>query len=154
MQTGNQIENADESLLVATFRLGDGLFGMDASIVEEVVLAGEITRVHDAPACVAGIRNLRGRIVTVLDPRVLLELGRIEPASSNRILIVDWKHEPIGVLVDEMADTCTTSRTSLTAPPPNLHGAQGEKLLGVFRAGEHLVALLDPAAVLEEGTAG
>ncbi len=143
-----------DGLLVATFQLGDGAFGIDTGLVQEVVLPGELTPVHHAPRYVAGIRNLRGRIVTVMDLRVRLELGAVEPGPENRILIVDWKGEPVGLLVDSVADTVAVEDGRLDPPPANLHGVQGRDLRGVFRGEGRLVAVLDPAAVLDVDGAG
>ena len=63
------IAETDKTLLVATFQLGsnDGVFGIDATLIQEVVMVGELTLVRHAPDFVAGIRNLRGRIITVID---------------------------------------------------------------------------------------
>jgi purine-binding chemotaxis protein CheW len=113
-----------------------------------VVMVGEITPVHHAADYVAGIRNLRGRIITVIDLCVRLSLGAVENGPENRILIADWKGEPVGLLVDRVADAVALEAGNLESAPPNLHGLQMQKLRGVFRSGERLVALLDLAAVL------
>ena len=139
---------AVDSLLVATFALGDALFGIGAAQVQEVVRVGDITPVHHGPPYVAGIRNLRGRIVTVIDLAVRLDLGTVDTGADSRILIVDWQGEPIGLLVDSVADTISVNTSDLIPPPPNLHGVQSDNLRGVCRSGERLVALLDPASVL------
>ncbi|MEW6439878.1 MAG: chemotaxis protein CheW [bacterium] len=140
-------------LLVATFLLGESAFGIDTALVQEVVVAGELTAVHHAPSYVAGIRNLRGRIVTVIDLKVRLDLGCVAAGPEARILIVDWKGEPVGLLVDRVADTVALDTGALETAPPNLHGVQSRDLRGVFRGGGRLVALLDPAAVLEPDSA-
>ena len=61
-------ETAGE-LLIATFQLGnhDAVFGIDATLIQEVVMVGELTPVRNALDYVVGIRNLRGRIITVID---------------------------------------------------------------------------------------
>ena len=148
MPTDTQMKT-DESLLVATFELGEAAFGINTAQVQEVVRIGEITPVHHAPPYIVGIRNLRGHIVTVLDLRVRLELGAIEIGPETRILIVEWQGEPIGLLVDSVADTIGVSARDVTASPSNVHGAQGRNFSGVFRTGERLIALLDLAAVLQ-----
>jgi purine-binding chemotaxis protein CheW len=136
-------------LLTATFELGsEGLFGIDATLIQEVVMVGEITPVRHAADYVAGIRNLRGRIITVIDLCVRLGLGAVRIDPENRILIADWKGEPVGLLVDRVADAVTLEAGDLEPAPPNLHGVQMQKLRGVFRSGERLAALLDLAAVL------
>ena len=67
-------------------------------------MVGELTPVRHAPDYVAGIRNLRGRIITVIDLCVRLGLGAVEIGPESRILIADWKGEPVGLLVDRVAD--------------------------------------------------
>jgi purine-binding chemotaxis protein CheW len=147
--TQNSQPAADDALLVATFLLGNAAFGIGAAQVQEVVRLGEITPVHHAPPYVVGIRNLRGRIVTVIDLRVRLDLGTMEAGADSRILIVDWQGEPIGLLVDSVADTISVNMADIAPPPPNVHGIQSRNLRGVCRSGERLVALLDPSPVLQ-----
>jgi len=140
---------AGEDLLTATFCLGDDLlFGINAILIQEMVMVGEITPVRHAPGFVAGIRNLRGRIITVIDLAARLGIGSVEIGPETRILIADWKGEPVGLLVDRVSDALALEPGDLEPAPSNLHGVQMQKLLGVFRCGERLAALLDPAAVL------
>ena len=147
--TDQEHEKTDDTTLVATFLLADAAFGIGAAQVQEVVRLGEITPVHHAPPYVVGIRNLRGRIVTVIDLRVRLNLGAMVAGADSRILIVDWQGEPIGLLVDSIADTLSVNLSDIAPPPPNVHGTQSRNLRGVYRSGERLVALLDPSPVLQ-----
>ena len=147
----NETKKNDETLLIATFNLGEGLFGIDTALIQEVVRVGDMTPVHHAPAYVMGIRNLRGRIVTVIDLQVRIELGSAELTPASRILIVDNQGEPVGLLVDSIADTVTVNAADIQPTPPGLHGIQGRNLIGVYRSGERLVALLDVGVVLQTG---
>ena len=73
METSVLDESVQEDLLIATFLLGEEcVFGIDASMIQEVIMVGELRPVRHAPAYVAGIRNLRGRIITVIDLSVRL----------------------------------------------------------------------------------
>ncbi|MGD0546737.1 MAG: chemotaxis protein CheW [Terracidiphilus sp.] len=150
MTTSISIPETAEDLLTATFQLGgdDCVFGIDATLIQEVAMVGELTPVRHAPEYVAGIRNLRGRIITVIDLSMRLGLGFVGIGPESRILIADWKGEPVGLLVDRVADAIEVKAGALEPAPPNLHGVQMQKLLGVFRSGERLAALLDLAAVL------
>ncbi len=140
----------ESELLTATFELGmDGVFGVNAILIQEVVMVGELTPVRHAPEYVAGIRNLRGRIITVIDLCVRLGLGSVERGPESRILIADWKGEQVGLLVDRVSDAVRLEEGDLEPAPPNLNGVQMQKMLGVFRAGDRLAALLDLSAVLE-----
>jgi len=150
MATSISNPETEEGLLVATFRLGgdDGVFGINATAIQEVVMVGELTPVRNATDYVAGIRNLRGRIITVIDLAVRLNLGFVEIGPHSRILIAEYKNEPIGLLVDRVSDAVEVDMADLEPAPQNLHGVQMQKMLGVFRTGERLAALLDLTAVL------
>ncbi len=73
----------EEDLLIATFQLGSGVFGLDTVLIQEVVMVGELTPARHAPEYVAGIRNLRGRIITVIDLCVRLGLGSVVDRSGE-----------------------------------------------------------------------
>jgi purine-binding chemotaxis protein CheW len=140
---------SNQNILAATFMLGPATFGVDTAQVQEVVRLGNLTPVHDAPPDIVGIRNLRGRIVTVIDLRIRLDLGRVPPGPESRIFIVEGQGEPIGLLVDQVADTIDVSPADLHPAPSNVNGVQSRHLRGVCRHGARLVALLDLAAILE-----
>ena len=61
MATGIYNPETQEDLLIATFQLGndESVFGIDATLIQEVVMAGELTPVRHALGYVAGIRKLR-----------------------------------------------------------------------------------------------
>ena len=149
MATSISEPNTEENLLTATFRLGDdGIFGIDATLIQEVIMVGDLTPVRHAPAFVAGVRNLRGRIITIIDLGIRLGIEPVLLGIDTRILIADWKGEPVGLLVDEVADAIEVEDGALEPAPPNLHGVQMQKMLGVFHSGQRLAALLDLTSVL------
>jgi purine-binding chemotaxis protein CheW len=141
--------DATTDLLVAIFLLGESAYGVDTAIVQEVVPTGEITPVRGAPPYVAGIRNLRGRIVTVVDLKKRLGIEEGSPGTGRRILIVDWHGEPVGLLVDTVTDTIEVPVESLESAPPNTSHGQNLHVRGVCRASDRFVVLLDPETLLE-----
>lgn len=140
--------------LAVCCQVGDALCAFDTEPVQEIVRVQQITRVHRAPASVLGIVNLRGRIITVVDLRRRLDLGVGEITDDARILIAEWKGEPIGFLIEREAGAVEYDPESLRPSPENLGSRLGGMVLGVFRSEERLVALLDIAsvAVIEEAT--
>jgi purine-binding chemotaxis protein CheW len=138
----------DQQLLISTFFVGDAAFGLDTAQVQEVVRVGNITPVHHAPEFVLGVMNLRGRISTVIDLGVKLELDRTETGADGRIFIVDWQGEQIGLLVDRVADAIAVNRADLKPAPENVRGIKGRQFKGIFQIEERLFALLDMAEVL------
>jgi purine-binding chemotaxis protein CheW len=138
----------DRQMLVSTFFLGDAAFGLDTAQVQEVVRVVDITPVHHAPSFVLGVMNLRGRISTVIDLGVKLDLDRTEIRADSRIFIVDWQGEQIGLLVDRVADAIAVDRAELKPAPENVRGIQGRQFKGVFQEDDRLVALLDMASIM------
>lgn len=136
-----------EELLLTGFKIGDAVFGIDARLVVEVVKVGEVTPVHGAPSGVCGIRNLRGRIVTVVDMSTHFGLGCVELGPESRLLLMEDRGEPFGFLVDEVTDTLAVNPKRIDRAPagmdPNLRG----RLKGVWREEGQLTAILDPQAL-------
>jgi len=142
----------DGSLLLTVFSFDDALFAVDAMRVQEIIRLGPITPVHHAPDHVLGIINLRGRIVTVLDPALRMGLDAQERTAKGRILIMDWQDEHVGLLVSEVHDMVRTPKDSLGASPSNLKNSLGTFLTGVLQLKDHMVSVLDlkPLLAVEE----
>jgi len=62
--------------------IGGQLFGLPISRVQDVFMPERLTRVPLSSAEIAGVLNLRGRIVTVVDMRARLGLPR--PMTASR----------------------------------------------------------------------
>lgn len=142
------LETTNDGLLVTGFTLGAAAFGLDARLVQEVVKVGELTRVHDAPPAVVGIRNLRGRIVTVVDMAKHLQLGEVRRGPETRLLIMEHQGESIGFLVDAVTDALAVDSERISPAPASLDPALRDRLQGVWREGDQLTAILDPQALL------
>jgi len=101
-----------------SFRLGDHRYGVALEAVQEVLRPQPVTRVPAGPPALAGLMNLRGHIVPVVDLRVLLGLGTADETSF--LVIVRADDGPVALLVDEIGDV---ERVSEGAPVPYLPGA-------------------------------
>ena len=63
--------------------IGGQLFGLPISRVQDVFMPERLTRVPLSSAEIAGVLNLRGRIVTVVDMRARLGCRRTTTASRR-----------------------------------------------------------------------
>ena len=145
-----EIEPRAHALLLATFFVGNTLCALDASGVQEVLRVGSVTPVRHAPDQVAGVINLRGKIVTLLDLGMLLGFGKSVVTRESRIFIVEDRLEFIGVLVDRVADVVEVEMGQQEALPINMPSAQARFFQGVCRAGGRVIALLNSREVLNE----
>jgi purine-binding chemotaxis protein CheW len=146
-----QASNESDEILVATFQLGSSVFGIDARQVQEVARVGDLTPVHHAPTEVVGIRNLRGRIVTVVDLACRLRLGKVQESPENRILMIDGQGEAVGLLVDGVSEMVGVRVSDLVPPPPSLGEAQARHVQGICTSTDRLFALLNYQAMVFDG---
>lgn len=149
MQTTLTSESG-QTLLLATFFVRDALCALDAAGIQEVIRLGPVTPVRHAPASVAGIVNLRGKIVTVLDLGLRLGFPQVVPGPESRIFILEDGSEFIGLLVDRVDEVVETDPAQLQPPPANVPFSQARFLKGICRAGSRVVTLLDTASILNE----
>jgi purine-binding chemotaxis protein CheW len=147
MSDAVQYGEDSQQLAVSCF-VGNTLCGVDTEPVQEIVKVGHITPVHHAPAYVVGIMNLRGRVVTVIDLGLKLELGATALTPDSRILIVSWLGEALGLLIDTVLGVVPVDRTEMKPPPENVRGVQSAMVEGVCRVDDRLMALLDLRSVL------
>ncbi len=130
------------TLQLATFYIGDALFGIDIVNVQEISKFSNLTDVPQSPDFVLGIMNLRGRIITVLDLGRKLGLNSTVTTEKTRNIIVDSRDEFIGLLVDRIADVVSVDRSKIEAAPPNVKGVKDLFLQGVVQTQRDLIALL------------
>jgi len=142
-------ETAGDELLATGLMLGDTRFGIDARFVQEVSKPGESTPVRNAPPGVVGIRNLRGRIITVVDLAVQLGLGAAEDGPEARLLIMENRGETYGFLVDRVTDALALEADEIEEAPSNLEPTIRGKLRGVWRDADGVTAILDPDTLFD-----
>jgi len=95
-----------------TVTVGGQMFGLPIARVQDVFVLTQMTQVPLAPDDIAGIINLRGRIVTAIDTRHRLGLGKREQAASMAVGI-DSKANPTG----SSSTAQVKSRSSALTPP-------------------------------------
>ena len=132
---------------LATFYVADLLLGIPIQKVEEISRYCSVTPVPGAPESVCGVMSLRGEVVTVLDLRAVLGLGKTDCSRQTRNVIVQAGGERIGLLVDRVADVVCAVTADLLPPPANMSGADSTMFQAVYRMENDLLVLVDVAAV-------
>src|SRR5262249_59623694 len=80
--------------------------------VIEVLRMAALRPLPEAPPFIAGLLNLRGRGIVVLDLRKRLGLPAKEPDPTSQIVIVKTKNEPLGLTADEVREIITLPRSA------------------------------------------
>lgn len=141
----------DEEQLV-TMTVDSQLFGIPILRVQDIVEPVQITPVPLASSAVAGVLNLRGRIVTVIDLRVCLGAEPKDLSERPMSVTVEHKGDLYTVLVDSIGDVRSLPRRDLDKPPQTLDPRMRKLCSGVFRLQDDLLAVLDVERVLDPAT--
>jgi purine-binding chemotaxis protein CheW len=148
-----------------TFTLGEHLFGIDVLLVREINPTTDFTPVDLAPEFVRGLMNLRGQIVTIIDPGVRLGMGRGEITPRSRCVVLKTSNEveeiegsgglaaetvadSVGLLVDSIGDMVPTATKNIEPPPANIGEIDGKYIAGVVKLDLKLMLALKTREVL------
>jgi len=85
------------------FRIGEEQFVAHRDEVREVLMLPEgMTRVPGANRWLLGIANLRGHLLPLIDIKLLLGSGRTSLRRMTRVISVNHREVPAGLVVDEV----------------------------------------------------
>jgi len=132
-----------------TATIGGQLFGLPIERVQDVFMPERLTRVPLAACEIAGLLNLRGRIVTVVDMRRRLDFETPEHGGAILAVGIEHKGESYGLLIDEIGEVLKLSAASREENPVNLDHRLARVSAGVHRLDGRLVVILDVDRVLD-----
>ena len=137
------------------FRVGTLACAAAAETVREILPRLEATRIPGAPAVVAGVVNVRGSLVTVVEgwralgqpaPAVDAPVGD-EPAGTTVVLEYAGGRKVAGFTVDEVIDLLSVGGETLERRQA-LPGIDPTLVRAVGRRGGQLFVVLDTDALL------
>src|SRR6201996_4091337 len=134
-----------------TAMIGGQLFGLPISRVQDVFMPERLTRVPLSSHEIAGVLNLRGRIVTVVDMRARLGLAKAEDGKPPMAVGVDLRGESYGLLIDQIGEVLRLAEDSREENPVNLDPRMAKFAGGIHRLAGQLMVILDIERVLEFG---
>lgn len=115
-----QDQSVSESRQLATFRIGDELFGLGINSIREIVRYPDITGVPRSPAYLTGLANMRGNVLPVVDARLRLGVKVAPISDMTRVLVVETDGLPTGLVVDRVCGVISLESASVEDPPPLL----------------------------------
>lgn len=138
-----------EIIQILSWKIGEQLFGMELPRCREVVQDRLITNVPYSPDNVAGIVNLRGEVVTVLDLSVML--GYESNVLDNQYVLIRLKDETqhVAMKADQIYDILEIDKNQLEPAPAHLNELETRFIQGVAMTDRGLVVLLDADELLK-----
>jgi purine-binding chemotaxis protein CheW len=136
-----------EQVHVLEFSLSGETYAIETSYLKETLGLAQFTPLFCTPPFVAGILNVRGRIVSLVDLRRFFELPAGGLSNLDRVIIVGDGSMEFGILADSITGTGSIPVHALQSTLPTLTGIRQEFLRGV--TGDRLV-LLDMGKILAD----
>lgn len=122
-------------------------YAMKVDVIVEVLRMVAIRPLPDAQPWMAGIMNMRGTGVPVMDLRMRLGLRAKEYSVDMVIIVFQVSGRAMGLIVDQAVEF-------LTFPPQSIRQAdavgRGGLLNGMVQAGERLILVLEPQRLMAE----
>ncbi len=136
-----------------TASVGGEFIGLPILRVQDVFVPERVTRVPLAPPEVAGVINLRGRIVTLIDLRCRVGMAPRPEATAAMAIGVESRGESYGLLIDTIGEVLRLAETEREPNPVNLDPALARISTGIHRLNGRLLMVLDIERVLDIGPA-
>ena len=146
--TTDTISQTEQQLVV--FDLASELYGVDISVVKEIIRMQELTQLPQTSFYVGGVINLRGKVTPVLDLRKRLSLPATEQNQDTRILVVDVEDQDIGVIVDAVVEVLRIPSKLIEPASSVITAVDSSYLLGIVKLDDRLIIMLDLAQALSE----
>ena len=132
-----------------TVTIGSQVFGIPINQVNEIFKPERLTPVPLSHPDIAGVLNLRGRIVTMIDCRRRLGITK-EPQSRDQMAVgVERDGDHYGLLFDGAGEVLRFAQDQVESPPVNLDPHWKRVSKGVYRMDGGLLVLLDIGILLD-----
>ena len=142
-------DEAESQRKLVCFALGGRELAAPIEQVRETLELRPITPLFRMPPSVAGITNLRGEILAVLDVGVLLGFSPTRRDASARILVCEVEGRSAGLLVERLGPLRDVPSQALAPAPPTMPSEIAALLHGVVSLQTHPLPVLDVARLLD-----
>jgi twitching motility protein PilI len=132
------------------FRMGGETFLVAREETREVLgYPTVVTRIPGAKSWVKGLANVRGQLLPMLDLRQFLGSGASAPGRNTRIVVVNHREIPAGLMVDEVLGFRRFAEAEFNAEAPPTVIRCDSFLAGAFRRGGEVWPVLSLKSLVE-----
>lgn len=127
---------------VLEFGLGAESYCLDIAYIDEIVDAGELTRIPNSPPHVEGVMDLRGRTTSIIDPKTVFDIE--DEGDRSRIIVFDPEmtgdQGAIGWVVDEVYQVVQVTGDDIDETTL----ADEESIRGIVKREDRFVVWVEP----------
>jgi purine-binding chemotaxis protein CheW len=133
-----------------TFGISSQRFGIDIMTVREIRAWSPVTRLPRVPDYVAGVVNLRGAVLPVIDLAARLGWQPTDATPRNPIIVIEYEGQMRGLIVHDVADIVSIEAGTLQQPDAMGHENITNFLEGIAPLGDEMVMVLDLARLMAD----
>lgn len=124
-----------------TFMVDQQSYGIPISSIREINRVSEITRIPESPEHVAGLMNLRGKVIPVVTLRARMSLSRVENTKETCTIVVETSGGQVGVIVDAVRSVINLEKKDIDESP--VQQTTTNYVFAVGKVDSTMVMLLD-----------
>lgn len=125
------------------FTLGDEEYGIDILKVQEIRSCERVTRIANTPDFIAGVTNLRGVIVPIVDLRVKFNFSSATFDDNTVVIVLNFDNRVVGIIVDGVSDVLTLVPEQIRPAPDFSVTLSTEYLQGLGSVDDRMLILVD-----------
>jgi purine-binding chemotaxis protein CheW len=138
------------SELHVLFTVADATYTLPASLVVQMESYAGATPVPGAAAHVAGLVQVRGAVIPVVDLRRRFGLPAIEHGQDARVVVVERNGRRVALLADSAREVARIDDGAFAPPPREISDQSARFVKAVAQLGRRLVLLVDCDRVIGE----
>jgi purine-binding chemotaxis protein CheW len=138
------------STLFVLFRVADADYVLPAADVLHMESYEGATRVPGAPDYVAGLMQIRRRVIPVVDLRLRFGLPAVERTLDSRVVVVQSGERAVGLLADSAREVKHIASEDFRPPPELIAQQSAGYVTMVAQAGARMLMLIDFHKVIGE----
>ena len=147
--------NGNQSFEVLTLDLEGETFAVEAAYVREILDLVAITEVPHSQPFVAGLINVRGKVVPLADLRIKFGMEQKPPTMDTRIVVIELElqGEPltVGIRADKVHEVTEVAAAALQETPRIGTRWRPEFIRCIGKRGDDFMVVLDIARVFSTG---
>jgi len=127
----NQVRKQSKISRFSIFIISEKLFGIELANVNEVITIPKISKIPSSPKHVAGVFNLRGTIITLLEINDIVGVDSQNSAESM-VLIVENENQQLGILVKKVLDVINVDESEIKLPTRDMSPKLAKNIIGYY----------------------
>jgi purine-binding chemotaxis protein CheW len=138
----NSKKDGAKSREMITFLVGSQEFCIDVMSVREIRVWTPATPIAHAPSYVAGVINLRGTVLPIIDFAARLGFPPAEPTTRHAILVAQIGEQTVGLLVEGVSEILTITEDLIQPTPDVASEIAREFVSGIVATQNRMISLV------------